>query len=214
MTPEKLIALHQAEFGEEPLGIICRHAERPHLDRHTAYQGLTPGGVSAAIKVGEQIKGDWRVFASPVERCKQTALSLSWGICFSGGRSRYVGDLGVLGGDSLYVNHEAAMDVVFSKRLWDYMPDWKAGRMPAFARFEDFHIETCRKLGPILDEGRAIFVSHDINLIVLADCAGQSSDKQIYFNFLEGLTLQRSGEMLGMFAWHEGRPTGTWVPSF
>lgn len=213
MTPEKLIALHEAAFGEPPDGIICRHAERPHLERRSTYQGLTPGGLSAAFQVGAHIKGEWRVFASPVERCKQTGLSLAWGISFAGGRGRYVGELGVLGGEALYVNHEAAMDVVFSRQLWDYMPDWKAGRMPPFARFEDFHLETCRKLGPILDEGRAIFVSHDINLIVLADRAGQSSDKRIYFNFLEGLTLRRSGEMLGMFAWHEDRPVGTWVPS-
>jgi hypothetical protein len=209
--PSKLIEQHLAVFGSLPHGIICRHAERPHLEKNSKYQGLNPAGLTAAFDEGTRLNGNWRLYSSPVERCRQTALALAWGINYVGGRGDFIADAGWLGGDLLYKNHSAAMDIVFSKKLWDFMPNWKAGELSAFTSFDEFFNETCQKVGSILLDGPAIFVSHDINLIVLADKVGQHSEKKIYFQFLEGVTLIKNDRQLGMFAWHDGTPVGTWV---
>jgi len=211
MNIDKAIKSHEKHYGKLPDGVICRHAERPHLDRSTKYQGLTPKGINQAFEIGQNIGGKWSIYSSPVERCRQTAMALSWGINFSGGTSSYLSELGWMGGDLLYKNHDKAMEVVFSQNLWDYIPKWKLGELEPFSEFSFFAQETCRNVSRIIqDYGNCIFVTHDINLVVLADQAGQVIDQKMYFQFMDAVTLISRPGSIGIVAWHAGVPTENW----
>lgn len=211
MNIDKAIKLHESHYGKLPAGVICRHAERPHLDRSTKYQGLTQKGIADAFVVGQKIAGSWSIFSSPVERCRQTGQAISWGINFSGGVSNYNSEVGWLGGELLYKNHDKAMEIVFSQNLWDYIPKWKIGELEPFSDFDIFTKATCRYISSIIkNHGPSIFVTHDINLIVLADQAGQSIDKKFYFEFMDAITIISVPDSLAIVAWHSGTPLENW----
>lgn len=203
--------LHCDHYGHPPAGLMVRHAERPEVKRHSTYNGLTLGGFAAALEAGRSIGGEWRLLHSPVPRCMQTAACFGWGLDLAGGKGHVPVCVPWLGGQLLYSDHDAAMDILFRVGVQRFMLDWRDGRLPSAAVRP--MIEVMRDLTLCLSDAMradrcpVLMVSHDINLLHLTHAAGAVLETHAQPDFLDGVSLDFVASRLRISDWRSGRPS-------
>ena len=202
-TLELLHALRQQ--GIENYVVLMRHAERP-IDNaeNDLLMQITDEGKQAAYEFGRRLPPEipHRFFASPVERCVETAEFIEQGLLSAGGETEptqiaeklyafYVHDLATANG-LLYE--------MFARNEWaQFFRNWFEGKYPSEVigdarQAAETLLNVLRDLLRPSPPGGNICVSHDINLFLIKEYyLGLRPEDHEYIQFLEGVIVYEQG---------------------
>jgi hypothetical protein len=180
--------------GELRGALMIRHAERYGRDVALHSDGLTPAGREHARRLGRRIGGrrEVRLFASPVQRCVDTASLIAEGA----GLDAEVTVTTMLGLPGTYVIDEEEVDRHLAVMgLHRFAVEWVNGRIPAEAMapvelgtqaLMDWVLGNARERDGLLD----IYVGHDLFLTpVLVNHLGYDIASTGLLGFLDGFTV-------------------------
>jgi hypothetical protein len=177
--------------------LVIRHSERfgGEVADHT--DGLTPNGMAMAMELGSRLRGrDLRLYASPIQRCVDTARLIAEGA----GCGAEVVRSSILGIPGPYVIDEPAVDRHLAVMgLKGFAIRWLSGGIsPKVMRpCSEGSRMLVRWIGDNLasrSEGVDVYVGHDLFLTpVLVQYAGYDLETEGFLGFLDGFCLAREG---------------------
>jgi hypothetical protein len=203
--------LHTHFYGKSPGGLYIRHAERPEVERHSTYNGLSPNGFVKALEAGEAIGGEWLLLHSPVMRCLQTATCFGWGLALAGGKGHPPICESWLAGQLLYHDHDKAMDFLFRVGVQKFMIEWREGRIPSsiVSPIATVVREVAMRVRDVLQKARcpALMVTHDINILHFTQAAGIPFEKHSQPDFMDGVSVDLTDSGLRISHWLSTSPS-------
>jgi hypothetical protein len=202
--------LHTDFYGKSPAGLFIRHAERPEVERHSTYSGLSPNGFVKALEAGWTIGGEWLLLHSPVPRCVQTATCFGWGLALGGGKGHPPSCESWLAGQLLYSDHDAAMDLLFSVGVQKFMIAWRESRIPtSVVRPIDVVVrEVAVRMRDVLLKAHCpvLMVTHDINILHFMHAVGIAFEKNSQPDFMDGVSVDLADSGLRISYWLSASP--------
>ena len=202
--PDGMIEQILRESRGRPVAALLRHAAREEItDARSALEALlTPAGRAAAEAFGSGLPVDRpvRIFHSPVERCRQTAVHMAEGFRQAGGRTGGVRESEILGGPYV-IDPEALLDLLVRMDPRTFMQAWSGGGIDKTVLWplRDTAVQTLQFILSTL-EGPAknaldIHVTHDVNIMIVLTLAWDlASDWRDWPGYLEGLLISTEGE--------------------
>jgi hypothetical protein len=175
--------------------LAIRHSERFGGEIADHEDGLTPRGMEMAMELGSRLRGrDLRFFASPIQRCIDTARLIAEGA----GSDAEVARSGLLGRPGTFVIDEPEVDRHLAVMgLKGFAVTWLKGEIsPKVMRPGPEGSEML--IGWMVDnlntksEGVDVYVGHDLFLTpVLVHYAGYDLETNGFLGFLDGFCLTR-----------------------
>ena len=202
--------LHSEHYGKAPRGLFIRHAERPEVQRHSTYNGLSSAGFSQALEAGRSIGGEWQLLHSPVPRCQQTATCFGWGLAMGGGKGHPPACESWLAGQLLYHDHDKAMDFLFGVGIQKFMLAWRDGQIPSAV--VPPLCEVAAKLAAKVREAirkatcPVLMVTHDMNILHFTHAAGIPFEDHCQPDFMDGVSVDALDSGLRISHWQSAIP--------
>lgn len=208
--------LHRVvDGGVEHAVVLMRHSAREFApDRHDLVNPLTPEGRRLARELGGRLPKHLtlRGYASPPERCMETAALVLEGHTEEGGRATRHRPLEALG--VFYALDQMKMwkGMQQAGGLVPYLHTWISGKVPGDAMMPAdmaarliLKVLTDKLDAPVADRQLDVCVSHDMTLYLLRDRLLQEAVDGPEVAFLDGLVLYRQDGLLWMTS-HHGEP--------
>lgn len=188
--------------------LLVRHGERAPIIAidDAARAGLTAQGYRDAVRCGVELggsaHGSWRVWHSPLARCRQSAEGLQEGLVAAGRDVRLVGPLKVAGTPYFHDWDDAVRCLVErgSQRFW---ADWCAGALPAravqaAAAAARVQLRALREALTDSDTDTVdVIVSHEWNLLLLEHhYLNIDTSAQPWPGYLDGIVVHREDDAL------------------
>jgi broad specificity phosphatase PhoE len=201
--------------GVEHAVVLMRHSAREFApDRHDLMNPLTPEGRRLARQLGSRLPGylTLRGYASPPERCMETAALVLEGHAAKGGRTTRHRPLEALG--VFYALDQMKMwkGLQQAGGLVPYLQSWIAGQVPRDAMMPaDMAARLILRVladkldAPVADRQLDVCISHDMTLYLLRQCLLQEGVDGPEVAFLDGLVIYRQAGELWMTS-HHGEP--------
>jgi broad specificity phosphatase PhoE len=202
-NPQELLELIFRTSRECPAAVLLRHSAREEIkDARSAIEALlTPEGKAAARAFGSGLPADRsvRIFHSPVERCRETALQIAGGLRERGGRAGIVQESDILGGPYV-LDPEALLEMLVCTNPFTFMEAWSGGRISEriLKPLEESAVRTLQFVLSSLEEAGKealdLHVTHDINIMMALGLAKDISvDWSGWPGYLEGPVLLGDG---------------------
>lgn len=181
-----------------PAAIFLRHGERFDIaDNENGLKvGLTSKGKKDAFELGRNfpLRGEFIIYHSPVDRCKETAEAMQKGFAAAGKSVGVAGSLSGLGGPLIKGRREVMLKEI--KRLGDgFNRQWLKGNLADLMRSPE---ETAKSSLLIAAEqlndavGNIINITHDLNIIAFREYYFGLRHEDIGIpEFLDGFAVQR-----------------------
>jgi len=203
--------LHVKFYGKPPAGLFIRHAERPEVQRHSTYNGLSMSGFSQALEAGRSIGGEWQLLHSPVPRCMQTAICFGWGLAMAGGKGHPPACEPWLAGQLLYHDHDKAMDLLFSVGIQKFMMAWRNGQIPLAVAppLEVVGAALAARVREALQKSRCpvLMVTHDMNILQFTHAIGIPFETHSQPDFMDGVSVDLTASGVRISNWHSANPS-------
>ena len=208
-TGNKTLALlHDLrQQGIENYTVLMRHAERPiGSPENDLLMQITEDGKRAAYEFGRRLPTDTslRFFASPVDRCVETADFIEKGALSMGGKTESTQKMAWL--YAFYIHDLLTTDRILYEMLdrgeWaQFFRNWFDGKYPVeiigdARQAAETLLNALQDLLRQSPPGGNICVSHDINLFLIKEYyLGLRPEDHEYIQFLEGVIVyERDGE--------------------
>jgi broad specificity phosphatase PhoE len=208
-TGSKTLALlyDLRQQGIENYTVLMRHAERPiDSPENDLLMQITEDGKRAAYEFGRGLPADspFRFFASPVDRCVETADFIEKGALSVGSKTESTQKMERL--YAFYIHDLRAADGIlyemFDRGEWaQFFRNWFDGKYPAEIIGDarpaaEILLKALQDLLQQPTPGGNICVSHDINLFLIKEYyLGLRPEDHEYIQFLEGVIVyERDGE--------------------
>ena len=208
--------LHRVvDGGVEHAVVLMRHSAREFApDRHDLMNPLTAEGRRLARELGGRLPKHLTVrgYASPPERCMETAALVLEGHSEEGGRATRHRPLEALG--VFYALDQMKMwkGMQQAGGLVPYLHAWMSGKVPGDAMMPAdiaasliLKVLTDKLDAPVADRQLDVCVSHDMTLYLLRDRLLQEAVDGPEVAFLDGLVLYRQDGVVWMTS-HHGEP--------
>lgn len=197
-----------ADLGVNHLVLLIRHSAREFVEgRHDLDNPLTPEGRQLATRLGEKLPKQFlmRAYASPVERCMETAQIILDAHSDMGGASTRLRPVEALG--VFYVLDQQKMFrsmQALTAKGDRFLEQWYAGKiaadimMPAAIAAETVTSVAKAKLRQrVADYQLDLMVSHDMTLYTIRDqLLQQGYDSHGEVNFLDAVAFYEVGEQI------------------
>ena len=210
----KAVAIHKfhtEHYGKPPAGLVIRHAERPEVQRHSTYNGLSARGFSQALETGQAIGGEWQLLHSPVLRCMQTATCFGWGLAMAEGKGHPPSCESWLGGQLLYHDHDKAMDLLFSVGVQKFMLAWREEQIPSIVVPPLGYVAKAlaAQVRGVLQKmcSPVLMVTHDMNILHFTHAVGIPFETHSQPDFMDGVSVDLVGSGLRISHWQSANPS-------
>lgn len=196
---------------KRPIILYLRHAERfPLRDLRNPLDALlTEQGKRDSVEFGKTLVplAPFKVYHSPVERCRQTAEGIVRGISEAGGHAETAGSAEGLGGPYVRSNFEDLPKMVSKYGMGGFLRKWFDGELPGDILL-DLKKSAGLLFGYVTDvlsgiQSNTAMITHDWNIMILREYFLRLSHEKAGFpGFLDGMAIYRNGN--GISVWNHG----------
>jgi broad specificity phosphatase PhoE len=211
------------EISNSPTILILRHSAREFTDdiREDQKCPLTPIGRDAALEFGAKLnpKKKYRIFYSPVQRCKDTGLFIQEGLKKNNASVQFMHEIPSLvkiGGDPGAFAKYFDRDYIQIMSYWfaGFYPPWEME--PALRVAQRLATEVTQNVTACESETIDLYVGHDLTVITLLHYWSGITATNEWINFMDGFFLQTSTEERKLHIFFKGEekisPYPYWWP--